>query len=259
MTEENLEKTEAQKDATGADDESLEVEVSGKTKPPEGEPEEPQERTYTQEEYKGLQRVIGEKDRELKGFKGRESELEDVRERLGRFEEGFDLILDHMTLGQVSVEEPTQPDSQLQKRRQEWATKRRGAVSVEQRRQQQGARQFMDELTKAGINPYDPEATRFFGECKGPDEAIEKIPEYLSKTKGAKETEINAAVEAATSPLLQRLADMETKLGFRAVETGGPSSPGVGDLSELNAALRKGEITADEFTERSKEMRKQQQ
>ena len=67
-----------------------------------------------------------------------------------------------------------------------------------------------------------------------------------------------AALEAENKALRERQDAVDDKLGLKTVETGGPSAAGgARNLAELNAQFQRREISFDEFSERSKELKKE--
>lgn len=262
----------------GADDEDLVVEVESKTstettEEPEVSEETPEPRTYTEEEYQGLQRAIGKKDDEIKNLRAQGAVLEGLVPRIARLEEdqsivkeGQSIVLDYLdTLGgsgePLEVAAPP-AETEIQKRRREWKERGKSQLTPEQEAERRQAQQFMNEAKAQEVNLNDPQARSFFEPLSGPAEALEKLPEFVANRKQAEETRKNAETEkdAELTKLRERTTNLETlleKAGVKVVETGGPSgSGGAGGLEELNRQFKAGEITLEEFEERSKELKK---
>ena len=223
----------------------------------------PEEQVYSVDAYRGLQRALSAKNKAYQSLKAQIANMTELQQELSRQGERQDLILDYLEKSTPFSEEEAElvsepKETSLQRRRREIAEKAKNQPTVAQRRYQEQANRFFEEVRKVGLNPYDRDLQEFFGKLNGPDEALEKLPEYVKQATSKKSTETKVAFEEVITPLRARIDELETRLGLKTVEVGGPSGPGgASSLPALNEQFRKGEITPEEFQERSKELRKQ--
>ena len=211
-------------------------------------------KTYTEEEYQGLQRIVSKKDLELKAAKAQGGGLSSVGDRLANVEDALGILLENLQSGQAE-EEFAPPKPQRRADVDEWQERRKSVKSPAQVVLDGETRQFMDAATKAGIDVSNAETREFFSRFNTPSEALEHIDEYADKQKGAKNTAFTDAVKTATEPMQKEIADLKKLLketGVTAVETGGPSAKSnSGDIGAQKVALQagynKGEIPYAEY------------
>jgi len=251
--------TQAKETGEPGDDEELVVELSAEDAKALGdsvESEKPQLRTYSEDEYRGLQKALSKKDAEISDLKAQSA-------RLTRVEEGLGIILDYYdTLGgSGEALEVVQPpaETETQRRRREWKEKGQAQPDPASERERRLVAQFISAAQAGGVDLNDKEAQRFFGATSGPAEALEKLPEYAATRKKAEEARRKAESDKdlQITELRSQVDSLLERAGLKKVETGGPSASGGGTLTALNESYRKGEISYDEFRRLSEEIRKQ--
>jgi len=271
----------------GADNEPLEVELSAEdTKALEGlvEPaaeagqEAPKpERTYTHKEYVGLQRGIEAREREITRLKAQVGNQEAIDARLKRLEEAKEIDfayfdrLERLGRGEIDEEEPAAapPETPLQRKRREWQEAGKSIPAQAARQMEAEARAFLDAADKAGVKPigygvngvpiFSKEFNDFFRPLSGAAEALEKLPEFVAQqSNNGQGKEGVSKVEAELQAERAKRKELQAKIGYGIIETGGPRGPGgARTLAAANERYRKGETSFKEFQAESEEIRKQ--